>query len=338
MDIKRRKREKCLNCGQHLKLTDNYCAFCGQENNDINVTFSKFIGDFLDNYFALDSKIFRSLKPFLIHPGFLTVQYNIGKRASYIHPLRLYLVISLLYFFILSLMLSAEINFEPLRAAVNSSDNASQQLLDSSIDSVALTMQQMKDKDAVPPLTPNNDKVDLSGFGKEALQYAKDYALSDEALMDSLNIADKSSFKKFMVHQGRKVINGDIKPFVMYAIKNFPIMMFLILPLFALILKLLYIRSNRLYVMHLIHALHLHAYAYFIYGISILLLYYFTNTGYAFWLSFLLVSGYAYLSFLKVYKQGKLKTFYKFFLTGSIYLFCLSVFFMAELVISFFLF
>ena len=95
----RRKTNCCLNCNHTLSEVYNFCPHCGQENNDNNVSFGTFIGDFFSNYFSFDTRIGRSIQPFFLRPGYLTNQFNEGKRMRYMHPLRLYLIVSLVFFF-----------------------------------------------------------------------------------------------------------------------------------------------------------------------------------------------------------------------------------------------
>ena len=71
---------------------------CGQENTDNNVSFNMLIADFFNTFFALDSKFAKSFWPFLFRPGSLTNLYVSGKRMTYAHPLRLYLIASLFFF------------------------------------------------------------------------------------------------------------------------------------------------------------------------------------------------------------------------------------------------
>ena len=54
--------------------------------------------------------------------------------------------------------------------------------------------------------------------------------------------------------------------------------------------------------------------------------------------SFILVSTYAYLSFLRVYKQHWFKTFIKFNLLGLVYGISLLIFFITEMIVSLILF
>ena len=100
----RRKLSTCQNCGALLDRKFNYCPECGQENNDKNISFGIIFKEFLDTFFALDSSFFKTFKPFIIKPGFLTLQFIAGKRKSYANPIRLYLIISIFYFFTIGIM------------------------------------------------------------------------------------------------------------------------------------------------------------------------------------------------------------------------------------------
>lgn len=117
--------------------------------------------------------------------------------------------------------------------------------------------------------------------------------------------------------------------------RNFPLMMFLLLPVFAGILMVLYIRSDHYYVEHLIHALHVHTMAYLVYGLGILGITTINlNAEWVVGLAFIGVSLYAYLSFKSVYQQGWLKTLIKFFILGHVYVLFLSIGLMVELYIT----
>ena len=65
-----------------------------------NFTFTELVKDFFDNIFSLDSRLFQTLKFLIIRPGFLTNAYWSGKRITYLPPFRLYLLTSILFFFI----------------------------------------------------------------------------------------------------------------------------------------------------------------------------------------------------------------------------------------------
>ncbi len=92
----------CKNCGTEMRSRYAYCPDCGQATEDKVVSFASIIRDFLEDYFSFDSKVFRSLRPLLFQPGFLTKEYVQGRRARYIPPLRMYLTISLITFLLLA--------------------------------------------------------------------------------------------------------------------------------------------------------------------------------------------------------------------------------------------
>lgn len=94
-----RKTERCLNCDE--PAPGAYCASCGQRNADYRVSLRELLGDVLDGLFQLDSRITRTFVPFLFRPGFLTREYCAGRRTRYTSPLRVYLLLSVVYFFAL---------------------------------------------------------------------------------------------------------------------------------------------------------------------------------------------------------------------------------------------
>jgi hypothetical protein len=93
-----RKEKNCLNCGHHVEF--HYCSSCGQPNLELREPFWHFIGHSIAHYFHFESKFFQTLVPLLTKPGQLTLDYLAGKRARYIHPVSLYIFVSIVYFLI----------------------------------------------------------------------------------------------------------------------------------------------------------------------------------------------------------------------------------------------
>ncbi|MET1054758.1 MAG: DUF3667 domain-containing protein [Pedobacter sp.] len=93
-----RKEKNCLNCGHHVE--EHYCTHCGQPNLELKEPFWHFIGHSVGHYFHFDSKFFHTLVPLLSKPGQITLDYLAGKRARYIHPVSLYIFVSIVYFII----------------------------------------------------------------------------------------------------------------------------------------------------------------------------------------------------------------------------------------------
>ncbi|TNE62792.1 MAG: DUF3667 domain-containing protein [Alphaproteobacteria bacterium] len=98
---KRRQRRRCTNCGS--SLNGPFCHICGQKDDNIERPIWTFLMDMLDNILQADSKILRSLYFLLLLPGGLTRSYMGGQRARFTPPLRLYLLVSVAFFLILSM-------------------------------------------------------------------------------------------------------------------------------------------------------------------------------------------------------------------------------------------
>jgi hypothetical protein len=338
---KRRKDHHCLNCGEDFKNQFNYCPNCGQENNHNRVSFGTLIIDFLNNYFSFDSKFSLSLLPFFFDPGYLTKKFIEGKRVAFVNPVRLYLIISLLFFFVFS-MVSNDIIQDSVNKIDMASDQLSEDLPDSSkvlleevlagdfsnIDSDSIYTLKRDEDDATNDLTFSIQKPDSSNefiteenFGIY-MRLRSNYEISVDQVLDSLNTEALSSFQYSLTKKFIRLDRAENQIIISQLLKNIPLMMLFILPIFAFVLKLFYIRRNQYYITHLIHALHLHSFAYVIYGFAFVMAMYWLPEGAAGWtifISFILVSTHSYLSFMNVYGQKWFKTFVKFNLIGFLY-------------------
>lgn len=88
----------CLNC--QTPLAGPYCAECGQRDIDLERPLSTLLAEFLRETLQVDGRAARSLRVLLSRPGVLTQDYLAGRRQQYSSPLRLYLVISVLFFLV----------------------------------------------------------------------------------------------------------------------------------------------------------------------------------------------------------------------------------------------
>ncbi len=91
----------CVNCG--AAIAGAFCANCGQETDVRLPTLRKFMRETTGNVFALDGRLWRTLRALLTQPGFLTREYLRGKRKYYVRPARLYLLTSVILFAVLRL-------------------------------------------------------------------------------------------------------------------------------------------------------------------------------------------------------------------------------------------
>src|SRR6201989_1171381 len=94
-----RKETDCLNCGAELQ--GKFCHVCGQENLQIRENFGHMMNHAISDYFHFDHQFFHTLKPLLFQPGKLTNEYMAGRRVQYLHPIKMYIFISLIFFILM---------------------------------------------------------------------------------------------------------------------------------------------------------------------------------------------------------------------------------------------
>jgi len=75
-----------------------YCHVCGQENVEPKESFWHLLTHFFNDITHFDGKFFITLKDLLFKPGFLSKEYMIGRRASYLNPVRMYVFTSAIFF------------------------------------------------------------------------------------------------------------------------------------------------------------------------------------------------------------------------------------------------
>jgi len=93
-----RKEKNCLNCG--ATVIGRYCHVCGQENVETKESFWSLAKHFVFDIFHFDGKFFHTLKYIFTKPGLVAKQYCKGKRASFLHPIRMYLFTSAVFFLV----------------------------------------------------------------------------------------------------------------------------------------------------------------------------------------------------------------------------------------------
>lgn len=349
---KSEKLDHCLNCGQPLLKDENFCPVCGQENKDQKISIFAFIEDFISSLFNFETVFFRTIPVFLFSPGKLTIEFNEGKRKKYINPIRLYLIASLFYFFVIALVIPNDIVDRIISGNISkeffelNTTPEQREGIRANLDSI----QNREYLENLPNLNPlldstKTDSTSMMQIALESREKAKEtwrnlrlMAIDPEVSDASFDSAFKTTGIKaesvLDIRQQRDFIaNSNI--FISGAIKNLPFMMFFLLPFFAFLLWILYLRSNFFYIEHLIHGLHLHSFAYFIYGFGILWM---AKVGWSFgfagFLCFMLVSIYAYFSMKKISGQGWFKTLMKFSILGIFYLTILSFAIILELYYS----
>lgn len=101
-----RHDKTCENCGYTVDVA--YCSNCGQKNTETRQSFHHLVTHFAEDLTHYDSGFWRTIKTLLFKPARLTQEYLSGKRQTYVPPVKLYIFISFITFFILSFVPKSE--------------------------------------------------------------------------------------------------------------------------------------------------------------------------------------------------------------------------------------
>jgi hypothetical protein len=215
------EQSTCLNCGTALQ--GPFCARCGQNQRTLNRFFWTLVSETFEDIVSLNSRTVRTMTALMIHPGRLTKEYFDGRRASYLPPLRLYIIASFAFFFYLSVDIMFGFRPQPQK----------------SDEPIAQELENMR-----------------SG-SREAIDSMQIDSLSDE---DNAAIRQYLTTQSEKVS---RVIQEDPTDLFKEALDIVPAMAIILLPLFALAFKLCYLGGNRYYAEHLLLALHNHSFLFF---------------------------------------------------------------------------
>ena len=97
-----RTDKTCLNC--HHVVQERFCPNCGQENIETRKTFHHLFIHFFEDLTHYENAFWKTIRNLLLRPGALTKVYLSGKRMSYLAPVRLYIFISFVTFFIVAML------------------------------------------------------------------------------------------------------------------------------------------------------------------------------------------------------------------------------------------
>ena len=76
------------------------CPNCGQKNTDFNISVKELAVDFFGDLFSFDAKFFNTIPPLIFRPGKVPKDYIDGKRVNHIPPLRIFIFLSFISFFL----------------------------------------------------------------------------------------------------------------------------------------------------------------------------------------------------------------------------------------------
>jgi Protein of unknown function (DUF3667) len=255
--------ENCLNCG--TKLLDTYCHHCGQKDIPKRQTLGELWTNFISSFWSYEGKFFQTTKYLITRPGFLAVEYNSGKRESYYHPARMYVFISFVFFLLFFSLPDADDN------------KASDEVI--KIDSTETAFANPQEWDSlmqnIPTDSSNKEKIDSAifqikkvkdgkkgGFSLSKTEYKTKEAYDSAQLTKSEDDRDSWFVKKLQYKniELNQRYNNDLTKFSddfkAEFNNNFSKVLFWLLPVFALLLKLLYIRKDFFFSEHLVFSIY----------------------------------------------------------------------------------
>lgn len=362
--------QQCANCRE--PLLGPHCYACGQPVKGMVRHFHVIAADFFNTVFGLDSRIARTLGPLLLRPGFLSNEYFAGRRVRYVSPVQLFVFLCLLAFFAAQIStdwsgsglgLGKEITREGGRKSALSGVEGSiaeaqtveevEQVRDRALEEIA---EVSRESGHIPGVSGA-----MSGVEQVVLQRARlrieELRRAEPGLpaapereeaplwqpevnpvqVDGLPDAANEWFSRQADRMGGNIrrIQQDPNLFKRALFGAIPSTLFVMLPLFAFLLCPLYLFKRRLYMEHLIVALHSHAFL----SLALLLIVFVTGLGrwlseshplasaLCNWLRIALIAWmplYLLLMQKRVYGQGWPMTLLKFYVIGLTYLILLG--------------
>lgn len=357
--------ETCRNCG--TPLLGAHCYACGQPVSGLVRPLGNLFGDLLDSVFNIDTRIVRTLGPLFAKPGFLTSEYFAGRQVRYVTPVRLFFFLCIFAFFIGGLALSnddvnikGDLDNSPVASATTEAEVIKRR--DTEMAKLATARKAIPDGPGKPgaerglrgaegALTRTADARikqlrDAMAKGEPVPPPMEEQLAFDDQPWDAKSnpvhvpgapaFADEWFNGKISRAKGNiQRIKADPASYKDAFLGAIPTALFVLVPLFAVLLKVLYVFKRRLYMEHLVVALHSHAF------MSLELLLIFAMLGVQHLVpggSFLhnaagLVIGlliawiplYLLLMQKRVYAQGWTMTLLKFFVLGTVYSILLSL-------------
>jgi len=313
----------CTNCG--TVLHGQYCAQCGQRARDRMISLWELVKEASEILTSLDSRLWRTVTTMLLRPGRLTRDYLLGRRARYIPALRLFLGLSLLFFFLFSLDTHLEVNPDALEDDANLRIDLGDGDSQAGGDAATTPAEQPPAAESAPPAEPQpageESPVDSPAPGQE--DRCGDIRLDWPETMLWMNrwlSADRlrTACRKIVADHGANFSKG--------LLENIPGMMFLFLPLMAVVMKFLYPLSSRYYVEHLLFLVHYHSFFYLLMSMNIAAGWVFDGGFLPEWpanlfhaVTAVYLPVYLFRAMRVVYGQGRLMTGLKYLLLGVAY-------------------
>ena len=278
---KKREEKDCLNCGHVVE--ERFCPHCGQENIVTRQPFYYLFTHFVEDFTHYDGQFWGTLKNLLFNPGKLTNTYLEGKRQIYVPPVKLYIFVSFITFFLFAIFQPIQLNYKP-NEDFEKHDKATSAVQQEILNKTIKQLQAQKAENSNPQLIKQIDSVQkiladtkkIEDFKKNSIAKNLEF---DSGLGDDVNIGGYKSTEEY--DKGRanqnlfiKFIEAPIahklfelkeagmpkreilKKLAETSYHNLPKALFIYLPIFAFFLWLFHNKKKWWYFDHGIFTLH----------------------------------------------------------------------------------
>ena len=334
--------ETCKNCESQFEETFKFCPECGQQAKE-DLTVSVLFYNTISNYFSFDARFFKSFFPLLFRPGYLSKKFIEGKRLLYLHPAQLYLFVSVVFFFLLTTIVVRD-QVQDLDAALkktldtplisDSTKVEAQQVLDSvKLDRILLPLKergipgmeaaQVKALDSLIKISnkkATTETVTL-GFDRKKVDSLIAINASDAEIYKAIGVSDDTGYitRKFytQILKLYKQRNGGQ---ILQAIYDtIPISLFVLLPIFAFILKLLFYKRGR-YAHHLVFSFYFFSFLFTVFSLILIVNNFFEVPNWIDWLLVMSTFFYLFVAIKRFYNHGWFLSFIKTAISTFVYL------------------
>ena len=353
-------RANCASCDH--PLVGHYCADCGQPTKTGRRSVHHLLADFFEDLINLDSRILRTARALLTQPGELPSAFREGRTQPYVPPIRLYFFVTLVFFLLLGFdniaIIQIEVSAKPVKVTWVGGKpfipNPAYEQADSSVKAELRDDDDADLKKFMGPLTPISKEKALRpggvfNYSEQAHFFepiGKYHPTMSKEARDRLMLGAMSDSKDPKEKKFATWLQTHINSFISRiaadpAALNEPLTawipraLFLLLPLYALLVGLFYIRRRKDYFLvdHLVFSLSIHTFAFAALTAAVLLGQLISGEIVV-WLVFGAIAIYIFIAMKQFYRQGWFMTALKFVCISGIYV----VFFLvpALLVVLFF--
>ena len=255
-----RTDKTCLNC--RYVVENRFCPNCGQENTDTRKTFHHLFIHFFEDLTHYENAFWKTIKNLLFKPATLTKEYLSGKRLSYLAPVRLYIFISFVTFFLITLFPPASPDF--MNADSKNQLEKTEQPKEIKIKEITTESTSKKNLDSI------QKAIIKSKVKEEKANNLFNFGIKSVRELDSIQKFGKqgdkfNSFEYWFLKKGLTVIENNTTEQIIEKgkesfIHNFPKLLLMYMPLFAFFLWLFHNKKRWYYFDHGIFTLHYYSF------------------------------------------------------------------------------